>query len=175
MLSSHRLDFGRVGDVCNVVLAVPGVELQQLVEGHGAIVGVDELAGEVFGRGEFHHHGPAVVDVFDDGERSVDGEAGVRQQRPGLFVVGLDGGLVLGESPTEAQEGIHVRIGDVVDELAQGPAAFAIGNVELVAIEGGEGGLELLGEVADVGNGGLAGGVIGERGEGELPHGVARV
>ena len=68
-----------------------------------------------------------------------------------------------------------MRIRHVVDELTKRPAAFAIGSVEFVAGEGGEGDLELLGEVADVGNGGLAGGVIRERGEGELAHGVARV
>lgn len=82
-----------------------------------------------------------------------------------MFVVRLDGGLVFSEGEAKANEGIHVRIGDVVDELAYGPAAVAIGGVEMRFAEGVECGKELLGQIADFGDGGLALGIICKRGK----------
>ena len=124
---------------------MPGVEVQQLVEGHRTGHGVDEFAGEVCCGSEFEEHGEAEVDVFDDGKGGFDRKRGIGQQGPGVLVVGLDGGLVFGEGEAEADEGVHVGIGDVVDELADGPAAVAVGGVQVRFTEGVECGLELLG------------------------------
>ncbi len=84
----------------------------------------------VVGEG-LEEHDPAGVEGFDELERPLDGGGGVVQRGPGLLVVGLDGGPVLGEGEANADEGVHVAVGDVVDELADGPAAFAVGGVEL--------------------------------------------
>ncbi len=92
---------------------------------------MDDLTGELVGRGELKHDSHAMVDVFDDCERVFDGERGVGQLRPGLFVVGLDGGVVLSEAKPKTDECVHVGVGDVVDELADGPAVFAIWSVDL--------------------------------------------
>ena len=40
------------------------------------------------------------------------------QLGPGLFVVGLDGGGVFSQSEAHAEDGVHVRIGYVVNKLA---------------------------------------------------------
>ena len=67
-----------------------------------------------------------------------------------LFVVGLDGGSVLGEGKPDAGEGVHVRIGDVVDELPDGPAALAVGGVELAGGERDDGFAEVAGKLGQV-------------------------
>ncbi len=80
-------------------------------------------------------HDPAGVEGFDEFEGPLDGRGGVVQGGPGLLVVGLDGGPVLGEGEANADDGVHVAVGDVVDELADGPAAFAVWRVELLVAE----------------------------------------
>jgi len=45
--------------------------------------------------------------------------------------VGLDGGLVFGERQLAANIRIHVAVGDMMRDLAQRPAAVAVGSVEL--------------------------------------------
>ncbi len=154
---------------------MPGVEVQEFIESHWAGDGVDEFAGEGFDGSEFEEDGEAEVDVFDDGERGFDGECGIGEKRPGVLVIRLDGGLVFGEGEAEADEGIHVRIGDVVDELTDGPAAVAIGGIEICLPEGVKCGFEKLGQIADLGDGGLALGNIRKRGEGKGSYRVAGV
>ena len=75
---------------------------------------------------------------------------------PGFFVVGLDGGVVLGKGVADAEEGVHVRIGDVVDELPDCPAAFAVGGIELALAELGDGVAEVFRELGEDGDGGGA-------------------
>ena len=53
---------------------------------------------------------------------------------------GLDRRLVFGEREFEANDGVHVAVGDVMNELADGPAAGAIRRVELRGRETGDGG-----------------------------------
>lgn len=92
-----------------------------------------------------------------------------------MFVIWLDGGLVFGQGEAKADEGIHVRIGDVVDELTDGPAAVAIGGIEICLPEGVECGFEKLWQIADLGDGGLALGFIGKWSEGKGSYRVAGV
>ncbi len=87
------------------------------------------------------------------------GGAGVGELGPELLVVGLDGGPILGEGEADADVGIHVAVGDVVDELADGPAAVAIGGVELRVVQAGDGGAEIFRQGGEDGDGG---GVVGE-------------
>ncbi len=59
------------------------------------------------------------------------GACAVGELRPCSFVVGLDGGPILSERELEADIGVRVAVGDVMHDLAHGPAAVAIGRVEL--------------------------------------------
>lgn len=136
--------------------SVPAVELQKLVQRHDAVVWMDDLAAEPVSSGEFQHDGHAVMDVVEDGEGGLDWKRAIWELRPGVFIVRLDGGLVFGQAQPKANEGVHVGVGDVVDELTDGPAAIAIGGVEFVLAEGNKGCSYVLWQVANFGDGGLA-------------------
>ena len=73
------------------------------------------------------------------------------------FLVGLDRRLVFGEREPQADEGVHVAVGDVVDDLADGPAAFAIGRVELRVVEAADGRAQFRRRCGDFGDGLVAG------------------
>jgi len=53
----------------------------------------------------------------------------------GFFLVAGDDGPVFRESFAEAIGGGHVRVGNMVNELPNGPATCTIGCVELVFVE----------------------------------------
>ncbi len=136
---------------------------------------MDDFTGELVGRGEFEQDRPAVVDIVEDGEGVFDGERGVRELRPGVFIVGLDGGFVFGEAEAKADEGIHVGVGDVVDELAYRPAALAIWGIDFVFTQSSKGGSDVARQVSDFGDRGLAFGILSEWRKGKIPNWVARV
>ena len=103
------------------------------------------------------------------------GGGGVGEFGPEFFGVGFDDGGVFGEGEAAADVGIHVAIGDVVDGLANRPAAGTVGGIELGGSEAVDRGAEELGgggdgveELAAVGGG-------DGFGPGELADGVARV
>ena len=48
----------------------------------------------------------------------------------------------------DAEEGGHVRVGNVVDELADGPSAFAVGGVDFGVAERTEALAELFGHLS---------------------------
>ena len=80
----------------------------------------------------------------DHRERAIDGQTAVSEARPGGLVVGLDGGPVFREGELGAAIRVGVAVGNVMHELAHGPAAFAVRSVELQlgesvdsALEGG--------------------------------------
>ena len=89
--------------------------------------------------------------------RSRDGAIGrfrVGEFGPAGFEVRLDRGDILGEREFETGEGVHVAVGDVMDQLADGPAAGAVGRVELLVVEAGDCGAHFCGgffDVSDVG------------------------
>ena len=116
------------------------------------------------------------MEGIQDGEAEPErrGDA-VGEFGPELFFVGLDRGIVLGEGEAEAAVGIDVAVGDVVDELANGPAAVAIGRGELLVGEAAERLAEFERRVLDHFDGG--GALIGIQwtGEDELADGIARV
>ena len=164
-----------VSDVGDVMPAVPGVELQEFVEGHRAVFRVKDLARKGLGGCEFQQDSKAVVQVLNDGERRLNGKRPIRQQCPGFFVIGFDCRLILCQPEAEADKGIHVRVRNVMHQLPDAPSAVAIGSVEGIAFEREQGRFKMFGEVAHVGDRGLAGRVIGEGRERKLPNGVARV
>ena len=89
------------------------------------------------------------MDGIDERQGDLDGHAAVRQAGPGGLVVGLDGGRVLSEGQLDANVGVGVAVGDVVDDLADGPAAFAVGGVELGVVEPGNGLAKTGGQLAE--------------------------
>ena len=150
------LALAEVGDVGGVVAGVPGVEEGGEFDGHGAAFGVAEGAlplGFVEGLEE---HDPTGVEGFDEVEGPLDRGTGVVEAGPGVFVVGLDDGVVFGEGKFDAEDGVHVGVGDVVDELADGPAAVAVGGSELRVVEVVDGVAEVIGELGEDGDGGEA-------------------
>lgn len=158
-----------------VVAGVPGVEGGSFGDGLAAVFGMDEAALPlVFREGAQQEH-PAVVQGVEETERELGGRGeGVGEFGPELFVVGLDGGPVLGEGEADADDRVHVAVGDVVDELADGPATVAVRCVELSgaeAVDGGTEGFRQGGEGGDVGR--VVGGV--GFGAAESADGVARV
>ena len=76
------------------------------------------------------------------------GSAAVGQIGPGGLVVGLDGGPILGERQLEADIGVGVAVGQVMHHLARGPAAFAVGRIELGVAQAGDGGPQAFGSGA---------------------------
>jgi hypothetical protein len=129
------------------------------------------------GVGEFaEHEHPALVERIEQGERGFDGSAlRLGQFGPEILHVGLDGGLVFGERQLETDVRVHVAIGNVMSDLAEGPAAIAIGSIELLVGKSAEGGTQSGGSLLDV--------VLaflflfdGERARvGEFSDGIARV
>lgn len=75
------------------------------------------------------------MDTFEEIDGPLDGSGGVVEFGEGLFVVAGDYGPVFREGLAEAVEGGHVRVRDVMHDLADGPAAFAVGRIELVIFE----------------------------------------
>ena len=113
-----------------------------------------EGALEVFGAHRSEDGVPALVEGFEEGERDLDGRLlHVGELGPAVFGVGLDGGLVLGQAELEADVGVHVAVRHVMDHLADGPAAVAVGGVELPVVEAGDGGAEGGGGAGDGGDG----------------------
>ena len=143
----------KVRDVAEVVAGVPGVDEGGVLDGHGAILGVVEAAlplGVVEGLEE---HDPASVQAFDEFQGPLCGGGGVVERGPSGLIVGFDGGPVLGEGEADADESVHVAVGDVVDELADCPAALAIGRGPLGAVEAVDGVAELAGHLRESGDG----------------------
>jgi hypothetical protein len=140
-------------DVCDVVAAVPSIDEGSEFNRLRAVFGVAEAAlplGVIEGLEE---HDPAGVEGFDELERPLDRGGGVMKGSPGFFVVGFDGGPIFGEGETNADEGVHVAVGDMVDELADGPASIAIGAVELLVVEALDSVAKLAGQVRNIGDG----------------------
>ena len=124
-----------VGDVGYVMDGVPGVVHGGDVQLHGAALRMFVTALELRRRHGLQEHDPTGVDAFEQIDGPLDGSGGVVQFGEGLFVVAGDDGPVFGEGFAEAVEGGHVRVRDVMDDLADGPTAVAVGRVELVVFE----------------------------------------
>ena len=168
--------FAQCGDVCDVVAAVPGVERKILVERYFLVVfGVKEFALPVGGLERAQEDDPALVQGVEKIEGWGDGRFRVGEFGPAGFEVGLDGWYVLGEREFEASESVHVAVGNVMDQLADGPAAGPVGRVELLVVEAGDGGAHFRGGFFDVSDVGAAL-VVGEAcGALEFSDGVAQV
>ena len=124
-----------VGDVGYVVLGVPSVVECGEVELLGAALGVGEGALPLgFGKG-LEEHDPAGVNSFDNVERPLGRGCVVVEHGEGGFVVTRNDRQVFRKGLAYAKEGGTVRVSDVMDDLADGPAAFAVGGVYFGHVE----------------------------------------
>ena len=114
---------------------------------------MDEAALPLLFRKVLEELDPAGMDAFEDLERPLDGGGVVVEVGPGGLVVGLDGWPVFGEGKAQADEGIHVTVGEVVDDLARAPTGIAVGEVELRVAEALDGVAEFAGEIGEGGDG----------------------
>ena len=138
------------GNVRDVMLAVPGVECQGLIEVHGAQLGMAEHARPIARRDRAEQRDPSLVQIFKQRERCFHGSCRrVAKLGPARFFIGLDGGHIFGEREFESHVGVHVAVGNVMRELANGPTAGTIGRVELRGREAGYGGGEARGRFGD--------------------------
>ncbi len=128
-----------VGDVRGVMARVPGVERENRGEVLAAVFRVVVAALEVRLGHRLEQGYPALVQGGDHRERAVDGQVAIGESSPCGFVVGLDGGPIFSERELEADVRVRVAVGDVVHQLAHGPAAVAIRRVELSITESADG------------------------------------
>lgn len=131
-LLAPAVAFAQGSDVRDVMAAVPGVLREQEIDRCGAPSGMAELARPVGRTERTQQNHPTLVKIFKQGERPFDrwtfrvGELG-----PQLLFVRFDHRLDFRERELEARQRVHVAIGDMVDKLMNGPAAGAIGSLEL--------------------------------------------
>jgi len=118
-----------------VVLGVPGVVERGEVELLGTAFGVGEGALPLCFCEGLEKHDPTGVDAFDDVERPLGRGGSVVKLSKGGFVVAGDDRQVLREGFADAEEGGSVRVGNVMDDLANGPSAFAVGGIDLGHVE----------------------------------------
>jgi hypothetical protein len=161
--------------VGGVVAGVPVVEGDGLGDRLAAVFRMGVAALPLFfGEGTQQDY-PTVVQCVEETKREVGRSgAGIGQLGPEFLVVRLDGGPVLGEREADADAGVHVAVGDVMDELADSPAAVTVRRVELDRAEAFDGGAEVFREG---GEDRKRSGVVGEVGFGaaEFSDGEAGV
>jgi len=121
--------------VSDVMAAVPGVDEGGELNRHRTVFRMNEAALPLLGRKGLKEHDPAGVESFKQFQRPLDGGGRVVQIGPGGFIVGLDGGIIFREGEADADEGVHVAIGEVMDNLPDGPATFAVRGVEVAVVE----------------------------------------
>jgi hypothetical protein len=161
--------------MCDVVAAVPTVDQGGVLDGHGAVFGVAEAALPLLVGEGLEEHDPAGVEGLEEFEGPLDGGGCVVERGPGGLVVRLDGRPVLGEGEADADEGVHVAVGEMMDDLAERPAAFAVGCVDLGEVQALNGVAQFGGQIGQ-GDDGADTLILGDRiGRDELADWVARV
>src|SRR5450631_505513 len=118
-------------NMCCVVAPVPLVNRQRAFEVLAAIHGMNETLLEVLFRHRFQQCRPTIVQGLDECQRTFNGCLAVCESCPGGLVIGLDGGPIFGKRELEADKGVGVAIGQMMHRLPHGPAALAVGCVEL--------------------------------------------
>src|ERR1700680_130219 len=138
-------------DVGDVVAAVPGVEGERFVERHHATLRMAELARPIGGGKRAEKRDPAAVERFEQGERSLDRRRfGIGKLGPTRFIIGLDGRLVFRQREFEADVGVQVAVRQGMNQLADGPAAWAVGRIELLGREALYRGAKMRGRLIDL-------------------------
>jgi len=144
------LPLAQVGDVRGVMTRVPCVEGENRGKILAAVFRMVVAALEVRFRKGLEQCDPALVEGCDHRDGAIDRKAAICQAGPGSFVIRLDSGPIFSEGQLVSDVGVGMAVGDVVYELANGPAAFAIGCVELGVGKAVNGGLQTLRKSAQV-------------------------
>jgi len=161
-----------VGDV---VAAVPGVESGGFSEGLAAVFRMNITTLPLIALQGSEKQDPAGVQAFENLKRKIDGSGpSIGKIGPELLVVRFDGGPVLGEGEAHADVRVHMAVGEMVNQLADGPAALSVRGIELSVAQAVDGGAQVFRQRGD---GGDVRGVIGEIGfsAAESADRVARV
>jgi hypothetical protein len=82
---------------------------------------------------------------IEQGNGNVDGYIpDIVQFRPVLFLIGLEGGCIFRETNLKPAIGVDMAIGDMVDHLLYGPAAFPVWGQQLRLVQVEDGILQQL-------------------------------
>ena len=136
--------FAKFGDVRNVVAAVPGILKEYPVHCERPVIGMDEHAAELIRGERTPEPNPPIMKSIEKREGRIDGTGlCVRQLRPETFVIRFNGWLLFGEREAKTDVRIEVAVRNVVNDLANGPSAFAIRRVQLRGREATGGGAKL--------------------------------
>lgn len=138
-----------MGDVRDVVAGVPAVGQCCLVEALQAAFCVAVRAGKLFVGHALEQKYPAGVDGLNQLQRPLDGSVSIRQQGEGVLVIARDHWIVFSKGFLKAVYRGGVRVCNVMDHLPYGPAAFAIGRVELIEVQLAHGFAQLLRHLRD--------------------------
>ena len=89
------------------------------------------------------------MNAIDQSKRDVNRELHVGQQRPGIFVVRLDGRRLFCQRELHTNQAIHMTVGDVMNNLPHRPAFGPIRRVELSVSEIGNCGAHAIRQPGD--------------------------
>jgi hypothetical protein len=112
---------------------MPSVERQIFFQTHQAEFGMAKRPLPVLRLERAQQAYPAIVQVIQHGQRNLDG-SGLRvgEFGPAVFGIRLNHGFVLCEGKLKSDVGVQMAVGDVVRDLAHGPALGPVGRVELL-------------------------------------------
>src|SRR5919112_1014161 len=132
------------GDMGHMVLPVPGVEGEHLVQSDAASVfRVPKPAGQLSGPEGSEEQYPAPVQRFQPCERRLHRSGQhIRELGPAGFVIGLDHRLVFGQRQLHPGIRIQMTVGNVVHHLTDSPALVSVWDVQLGGCQVGDCGSE---------------------------------
>lgn len=114
----------RTHDLLHMGETVGSVELKLHFQGDGSVLRVEASARPGVGRERFPEEDPTLVKLGEQGQRYGNVRAlSVGQGGPGVLIVGLERGVLLGEDELAADVAVHVRIGQVMHILGHAPLA----------------------------------------------------
>src|SRR5579871_2988194 len=117
----------------DMMLAVPGIVSEILIEANRATLGMMEGAKKVALAHGFEQPHPTAVKPLQQAQGGLDGHGGrVRKTGPEHFIVWFDRRRLLGKRQLEAHVGVHVAIGQMMNDLPGSPAARPVRRVELL-------------------------------------------
>ena len=123
-----------------MMIAMPCVQCDEHVERHATVFRMYQATREVVG---LHGAQNGVQSRVQRGEHADRDErrdlANVGQEAPCVLIVRFDRRIDFGEGKLDADVRIGVTVGNVMHQLAYGPAAVTIGRVERCVIESTDG------------------------------------
>lgn len=142
--------FTEFGNVRHMMFAMPGVELENVVKDKSAAFGMIERAGEVrCGKGT-QQSCPARMQSLDEAEGRFNERGGaVFKLNPAILIVRFDRRFLFGECELAADEGVHVAVRNVMDNLADLPSVRSVRKPELMFCQSGDNRAQLRRKIGD--------------------------